>query len=107
MEQARPVLLEPIMDVEIYAPQEYAGALTGDLTSRRGRLQGMDMKRDIQIIKAQVPMAEMVTYSPVLTSVTQGRGSFHMEFSHYDEVPAHAAQKIIEESQKEQTEEEE
>ena len=98
--QANPVLLEPIMNVEIYAPQEYAGALTGDLTSRRGRLQGMDMKRDMQIIKAQVPMAEMVTYAPVLTSVTGGRGSYHMEFSHYDEVPAHIAQKIIEEANK-------
>ena len=107
MEQANPVLLEPIMNVEIYAPQEYAGALTGDLTSRRGRLQGMDMKRDIQIIKAQVPMAEMVSYSPVLTSVTGGRGSFHMDFSHYDEVPAHISQKIIDEAKKEQTEEEE
>jgi elongation factor G len=107
MEEANPVLLEPVMNVEIYAPQEYAGALTGDLTSRRGRLQGMDMKRDIQIIKAQVPMAEMVSYSPVLTSVTGGRGSYHMEFSHYDEVPAHIAQKIIEEANKERKQEEE
>jgi elongation factor G len=107
MESANPVLLEPIMNVEIYAPQEYAGALTGDLTSRRGRLQGMDIKRGIQIIKAQVPMAEMVSYSPVLTSVTGGRGSYHMEFSHYDEVPAHIAQKVIEEAKKERTEEEE
>jgi len=107
MEQANPVLLEPVMNVEIYAPQEYAGALTGDLTSRRGRLQGMDMKRDTQIIKAQVPMAEMVSYAPVLTSVTGGRGTFHMEFSHYNEVPTHIVQKIIEEAQKEQTEEEE
>jgi elongation factor G len=107
MEGANPVLLEPIMNVEIYAPQEYAGALTGDLTSRRGRLQGMDMKRDIQIIKAQVPMAEMVTYSPVLTSVTGGRGSYHMEFSHYDEVPAHIAQKIIEEANKDKKQQEE
>ncbi len=107
MEQAHPVLLEPIMNVEIYAPQEYAGALAGDLTSRRGRLQGMDMKRDIQIIKAQVPMSEMVSYSPVLTSVTGGRGSYHMEFSHYDEVPAHVAQKIIDESNKEHKKEEE
>ncbi len=107
METANPVLLEPIMNVELYAPQEYAGALTGDLTSRRGRLQGMDIKRDIQIIKAQVPMAEMVSYSPVLTSVTGGRGSYHMEFSHYDEVPAHIAQKVIEESNKEGVEEEE
>jgi elongation factor G len=107
MESARPVLLEPVMDVEIYAPQEYAGALTGDLSSRRGRLQGMDIKRDIQIIKAQVPMAEMVSYSPVLTSMTGGRGSYHMEFSHYDEVPAQIAQKIIEESSKDKKEEEE
>jgi elongation factor G len=107
MEEAHPVLLEPIMNVEIFAPQEYAGALTGDLTSRRGRLQGMDMKRDIQIIKAQVPMAEMVTYSPILTSVTGGRGSYHMEFSHYDEVPAHIAQKVIEEANKDKKQEEE
>jgi elongation factor G len=107
MEEANAVLLEPIMNVEIYAPQEYAGALTGDLTSRRGRLQGMDMKRDIQIIKAQVPMAEMVSYSPVLTSVTGGRGSYHMEYSHYDEVPAHIAQKIIEEANKDRKQEEE
>ena len=81
--------------------------MTGDLTSRRGRLQGMDIKRGIQIIKAQVPMAEMVSYSPVLTSVTGGRGSYHMEFSHYDEVPAHIAQKVIEEAKKERMEEEE
>jgi len=107
MEEANPVLLEPIMNVEIYAPQEYAGALTGDLSSRRGRLQGMDMKREIQIIKAQVPLAEMVSYSPVLTSVTGGRGSYHMEFSHYDEVPAHVAQKIIDEANKERKQEEE
>jgi elongation factor G len=107
MEEANPVLLEPIMNVEIYAPQEYAGALTGDLTSRRGRLQGMDIKRDIQIIKAQVPMAEMVSYPPVLTSVTGGRGSYHMEFSHYDEVPSHIAQNIIEEANKEKKHEEE
>ncbi len=107
MEEADPVLLEPIMNVEIYAPQEYAGALTGDLSGRRGRLQGMDVKRDIQIIKAQVPMAEMVSYAPVLTSLTGGRGNYHMEFSHYDEVPAHIAQKIIEEAKKDKKEEEE
>jgi elongation factor G len=107
MEDSRPVLLEPIMNVEIYAPQEYAGALTGDLTSRRGRLQGMDVKRDMQIIRAQVPMAEMVSYEPVLTSVTGGRGTYLMEFSHYDEVPAHVAQKIIEEANKERKQEEE
>ncbi len=107
MEQAQPVLLEPIMNVEILTPQEYAGDLMGDLTSRRGRLQGMDMKRDMQVIKAEVPMAEMVTYAPVLTSMTGGRGVYHMEFSHYDEVPAHIAQKIIEEANKDRKAEEE
>jgi elongation factor G len=107
MEQAQPVMLEPIMNVEILAPQEYAGDLMGDLTSRRGKLQGMDIKRDMQVIKAQVPMAEMVSYAPVLTSVTGGRGTYHMEFSHYDEVPAHIALKIIEEANKERKAEEE
>jgi elongation factor G len=107
MEQAQPVLLEPIMHVDIMAPQEYAGDLMGDLTSRRGKLHGMDMKRDMQVIKAQVPMAEMVTYAPILTSMTGGRGTFHMEFSHYDEVPAHIAQKIIEEANKDKKAEEE
>jgi len=107
MEEAQPVLLEPIMNVEIYAPQDYAGDLMGDLTSRRGRLQGMDAKRDTQIIKAQVPMAEMVTYAPALTSMTGGRGSYHMEFSHYDEVPAHITQKIMEEANRERQKEEE
>ncbi|MBP1594866.1 MAG: fusA2 [Acidobacteria bacterium] len=107
MELAQPVLLEPIMNVDIVAPQEYAGDLMGDLTSRRGKLQGMDIKRDMQVIKAQVPMAEMVSYAPVLTSMTGGRGNYHMEFSHYDEVPAHIAQKIIEEANKERKAEEE
>ena len=96
MEQARPVLLEPIMNVEIIAPEQYAGDLMGDLNSRRGRIQGMDSRGGNQIIKAQVPMAEMLTYAPVLTSATQGRGSYSMEFSHYDIVPAQIAQKIIE-----------
>ncbi len=107
MDDAQPVLLEPIMNVEILAPQEYAGDLMGDLTSRRGKLQGMDMKRDLQVIKAQVPMAEMVSYAPVLTSMTGGRGVYHMEFSHYDEVPAHIGQKIVEEANKERKAEEE
>ena len=107
MDQAQPVLLEPIMNVEILAPQEYAGDLMGDLTSRRGRLQGMDVKRDMQVIKAQVPMAEMVSYAPVLTSMTGGRGTYHMEFSHYDEVPTHIGQKIIDEANKDKKEEEE
>lgn len=96
MEQSKPVLLEPIMNVEIIAPEQYAGDLMGDLNSRRGRIQGMDRRGGNQIIKAQVPMSEMLTYSPVLTSATQGRGSYSMEFSHYDIVPAQISQKIIE-----------
>ncbi|MDD5541727.1 MAG: elongation factor G [Acidobacteriia bacterium] len=96
MEQARPVLLEPIMNVEIITPEQYAGDLMGDLNSRRGRIQGMDSRAGNQIIKAQVPMAEMLTYSPVLTSATQGRGTYSMEFSHYDIVPQQISQKIVE-----------
>ncbi len=101
MEQARPVLLEPIMNVEVYAPEENAGDVMGDLNSRRGRIQGMDMKGNTQIIRAQVPLAEMLNYAPMLTSLTAGRGSYHMEQSHYDIVPAHLAEKVIEEAKRE------
>jgi elongation factor G len=95
MEQAKPSLLEPIMNVEVVAPMDFAGDLMGDMNSRRGRIQGMDTKGQNQIIKAQVPMAEMLTYANDLTSMTQGRGSFSMEFSHYDFVPQQQAEKII------------
>jgi elongation factor G len=95
MEVANPVLLEPIMNVEVYAPEAYAGDLMGDLNSRRGRVQGMDSKGGMQVIKAQAPMAEMLSYAPALTSMTQGRGDYTMEFSHYDLVPAQIADKII------------
>jgi elongation factor G len=98
MEKAGPVLLEPIMKVEITAPQEFAGDIMGDLNSRRGRVQGMDAKGTQQIVKAQVPQSEMLTYQSTLNSITQARGSFHMEFSHYDEVPTHLMQKIVQES---------
>ncbi len=100
MEEAKPVLLEPIMNVEVHAPEEFAGDLMGDLNSRRGRIQGMEAKGHTQIIHAQVPLAEMLNYAPVLTSMTGGRGSYHMEFSRYDTVPAHIASKIIEERKK-------
>jgi elongation factor G len=96
MEQASPCLLEPIMNVEVFAPETYAGDLMGDLNSRRGRVQGMDSKGSMQVVKAQVPMAEMLSYAPTLTSMTQGRGDYTMEFSHYDIVPAQIAEKIIE-----------
>jgi elongation factor G len=109
MEQANPVLLEPIMNVEVYAPDAYAGDLMGDLNSRRGRVLGMDAKGGMQVIKAQAPMAEMLTYAPTLTSMTQGRGDYTMEFSHYEIVPTHLAEKIISQSKiaKTGTEEEE
>jgi len=95
MSKAKPTLLEPIMNVEVYAPSDYAGDLMGDLNGRRGRIGGMEPRGTMTAIKAQVPMAEMLTYEQHLTSVTGGRGSYHMEFSHYDEVPSHQQQKII------------
>jgi len=95
MEQAKPCLLEPIMKVEIEAPDEFAGALMGDLNSRRGRVGGMETKGRTTIINAQVPMAEMLTYGTLLTSMTQGKGSYHMEVDHYDIVPQLAADKIL------------
>jgi elongation factor G len=79
MEQAKPTLLEPVMKVEIEVPDEFAGAIMGDLNSRRGRIQGMDNKSGKTVVKAEVPMAEMLTYGADLTSMTQGRGSFNME----------------------------
>jgi elongation factor G len=95
MTRARPTLLEPVMDVEVYAPSDYAGDLMGDLNSRRGRIGGMDTRGTSTIIRAQVPMSEMLTYEQHLTSATGGRGSYHMEFSHYEEVPSHLHGKII------------
>jgi elongation factor G len=95
MQEAKPAILEPVMNVEIQAPVEYAGDLMGDLNGRRGRIQGMDTKGATQIIKAQVPMSEMLNYQNDLISMTQGRASFHMEFDHYDYVPALQADKII------------
>jgi elongation factor G len=95
MEAAKPALLEPIMNVEVQAPVEYAGDLMGDMNGRRGRISGMDTKGGTQIIKAQVPMAEMLNYQNDLISMTQGRATFHMEFDHYDYVPQLQAEKII------------
>jgi elongation factor G len=95
MSRARPTLLEPIMDVEVYAPSDYAGDLMGDLNSRRGRIGGMDTRGASTIIRAKVPMSEMLTYEQHLTSATGGRGSYHMEFSHYEEVPQHLHGKIV------------
>ena len=95
MQEAKPAILEPIMTVEVQAPVEYAGDLMGDLNGRRGRIQGMDTKGNTQIVRAQVPMAEMLSYQNDLISMTQGRASFQMEFDHYDYVPSLQAEKII------------
>lgn len=106
MELARPALLEPIMRVEIEAPEEFAGALMGDLNGRRGRVQGMESKQNATVVKAEVPMAEMLTYGTILTSMTQGRGSFRMEMDHYDIVPQLVADKILATAKKPVEEEE-
>jgi elongation factor G len=93
--KCRPTLLEPVMKVEIAVPEEYAGAVMGDLSSRRGRPQGMEPRGRLQVIKAEVPLSEMLSYDAELTSMTGARGSYHMEMSHYDEVPGHLQDKII------------
>jgi len=95
MEQAKPALLEPIMNIEVYAPQEFSGDLMGDISGRRGRIQGMETRGSSTAIKAQMPMAELLDFATALTSLTQGRGSYHAEFAHYDFVPNELAEKII------------
>jgi elongation factor G len=107
MEVAKPALLEPIMNVEVQAPVEYAGDLMGDMNGRRGRISGMDTKGNTQSIRAQVPMSEMLNYQNDLISMTQGRASFSMEFDHYDFVPSLQAEKIISAAKAARTGEEE
>jgi len=107
MEKASPTLLEPIMKVEIQTGEEFMGDIMSDLSHRRGRPQGMDSRNGAQIIHAMVPLAEMLNYAPALRSMTQGRSSFHMEYSHYEEVPRLVADKIIAASRKHREEEQE
>ena len=95
MEQARPVLLEPIMDVEITIPDDNVGDIMGDVSSRRGRVQTSEAKGNATVVVAQVPMSEMLEYSKVLTSLTGGKGDFHMHLSHYDPCPKDVQEKII------------
>jgi elongation factor G len=99
--KADPVLLEPIMELEASVPEDAVGAVNGDLNSRRGRLQGMEPRGGMTSIKAEVPMAEILTYAQALTSLTGGRGDYHMHFLRYEEVPSHIAQKIIDETKSE------
>jgi elongation factor G len=101
MAKAGPTIMEPILKVEISTSEEFMGDIMSDLSQRRGRPQGMETTDKAQIIKATVPMSEMLNYAPALRSMTQGRSRFHMEFSHYDEAPKTVQQKIIEEAQTE------
>ena len=102
--QAKPVLLEPIYDISVKVPEEYMGDVMGDLSSKRGKISGMDAEGHFQVIKAKVPLAELHKYSTTLRSMTQGRGLFSQSFSHYEEVPHDMALKIIEKSKKEKEE---
>ena len=104
MASAGATILEPQMQVEITTSEEFTGDIMSDLSQRRGRPQGMDTKRGSQVISATVPMAEMLDYAPALTSMTQGRASFELEFSHYEEVPRPIQEKLIQEAQREKEE---
>jgi elongation factor G len=104
--KCNPTLLEPIMQIEVYTPEDSMGDVMGDLNSRRGRVQGMDSEGGTTTVKARVPLAEMLTYSPTLRSITGGRGDFHMEFSHYAEVPKQLQQKIAAAAARDEEEEE-
>ena len=100
VEKAQPVLLEPIMNVEVTVPDENVGDIIGDMNSRRGRVLGTTPRGHNSVIAAEVPLAEMVSYAPDLTSMTGGRGDYHMEFLRYEEVPAHMAQKVVDDARK-------
>ena len=101
MKEAKPTILEPVMSVEIYTPEVYMGDIMGNLNGRRGKVQGMEQKGTMRVLKAQVPMSEMLDFEPTLTSITGGRGSYLMEFNHYEEAPALVQQKIIADAVKE------
>jgi len=105
VKQAKPALLEPIMQVEITAPEEYMGDLMGDLSSRRGKPQGMEPQGQYQVIKAEVPMSEMLTYASTLKSITSDQGTYHMEFAHYEPTPPAVQQQIIADAEKAKEEE--
>ncbi len=98
VQQAQPILLEPIVKIAVTVPDESMGDVIGDLNSRRGKVLGVDSKGNYQVIQAQVPMSEVAKYAPDLTAMTQGRGSFQSEFSHYEEIPAYMSEKVIQEA---------
>ncbi|PLX84463.1 MAG: elongation factor G, partial [Desulfuromonas sp.] len=99
---ANPILLEPIMEMEITVPDDCVGDVIGDMNQRRGKVLGMDPQGNSQLVKAQVPMAEVLKYAPELRSMTSDRGLFTMEFSHYEEVPSHMTAKLLEEFKKDE-----
>jgi elongation factor G len=94
--KASPVILEPIMAVEVVTPEEYLGDVMGDLSSRRGRIEGMTPRKDAQVVKAMVPLSEMFGYATVLRSMSQGRALYTMQFSHYEHVPKSISEQIVE-----------
>lgn len=102
---AKPVILEPIYDISVKVPEDYMGDVMGDISSRRGKISGMDAEGPFQKINAKVPLAELYKYSTQLRSLTQGRGAYSLKFSHYEEVPKEVESKIIEEYQKSKEEE--
>jgi len=106
MEQAEPVLLEPIMNVTITGPEDIMGDIMSDMNAKRGRILGTEQAGSLQVIKAQVPQSEMMRYAADLRSISQGRASYEMEFSHYEELPAHLAEQVIAEARREESEEE-
>ncbi len=103
-EKAQPALLEPIMNVEITVPEENVGDIIGDLNSRRGRVLGTTPRGHNNVVGAEVPLSEMLSYAPDLTSMTGGRGDYHMEILRYEEVPAHLTQKIVDQAAKDKEE---
>jgi elongation factor G len=100
--ESSPVLLEPIMDVEVRVPEAYMGDVNRDLNTRRGRVLGLDNEDGVQVVRAHVPQAELFTYATELRSLTAGRGTFRATLDHYEEVPAHVAQRIIDAHKKEE-----
>jgi elongation factor G len=92
---AHPILLEPVMEVEVVTPSDFLGDVIGDLSSRRGKIGGMTQRGDAQVVAADVPLAEMFGYSTTLRSMTQGRAVYTMQFDHYEEVPKTVAEQII------------
>jgi elongation factor G len=101
-QNAKPILLEPIMEVEVSVPADYTGQISGDLSSKRGRIQGMEPRGQFEVVKADVPLSEMFKYATELRSITHGQGSYSMKFKRYERLPHKLAQQIIEQAKERQ-----